>query len=206
MTSLFPYLENAVLSDGFATFEEQAKAAEFWETPPWAADAILRAELLTPYVWDPCCGAGIVSEAASRAGYSVLSTDLHTWGYGAADETGRDFLASALPPRFEAGAFAVFMNPPFSLAVEFVKHARALGARKIVCFQRFAWWESDERQSFWDSMRPQRIYVCADRATCWLGSIPPEERKGGSPAANAWFIWESGQPPGPITGHVRKRA
>lgn len=206
MDTLFPYLADAALTDGFATLEEQAKAAEFWETPPWAADAILRSELLTQNVWDPCCGAGIVSEAAVRAGYTVLSTDLHCWGYGAADRTGDDFLQSPLPARFEPGAFTVFMNPPFSLAVEFVRHALRLGARKIVCFQRFSWWESDERQSFWHECRPHRIYACADRATCWLGTVPAEERKGGTPATNAWFVWEHGQPAGPLTGHVRKKS
>ena len=34
--------------------------------------------------------------------------------------------------------YTIFMNPPFSKAVEFVEKAIALGARKIVCFQRFA--------------------------------------------------------------------
>ena len=206
MTSLFPYLADAKLSAGFATFEEQAKDAEFWETPPWAADAILRAELLTPHVWDPCCGAGIVSDAAQRAGYMTVSNDLHDWGYEFAEATDRDFLLTTEPPTcFERGAFTVFMNPPFSLAVEFVKHALELGARKTVCFQRFAWWESDERQSFWSAMRPQRICVCADRATCWLGSIPPEDRTSGTTVAHAWFVWEYGQPAGPLTGHVSKR-
>ena len=209
MTSLFPYLEDAALSNGFATFEEQAKAAEFWETPPWAADAILRAELLTSNVWDPCCGAGIISEAAKRAGYAVVSGDLHDWGYAGidTDQMGWSFLDFSMAPSgLHPGAFTVFMNPPFSMAVEFVNLALRLGARKVVCFQRFAWYESDERQPFWEATRPQRIYACADRATCWLGSVPAEERKGGTPATNAWFVWEHGQPAGPLTGHVRKKS
>lgn len=205
MTSLFPYLEDAVLSDGFATLDEQAAAAEFWETPPWAADAILRAELLTRQVWDPCCGAGIISEAALRAGYEVLSTDLYDWGYADLDRewVGRSFL-DMRPSRFSDRPFTAFFNPPFSMAVDFVRHAYRLGARKIVCYQRFAWWESNDRRPFWPELRPQRVYVCGDRATSWLGTIPPEERTGSNPKAHAWFVWEHGQPAGPLLWHVWK--
>lgn len=208
MDSLFPYLENAILSSEFASLEDQAKAAEFWETPPWAAEAILRAELLTNAVWDPCAGAGIVSESARRAGYGVYSTDLYDWGYAGLDQsmTGMSFMHFLDPPAaLQRGQFTVFCNPPFSLAVQFVRHALQLGARKIVCFERFAWWESNDRRDFWAAHPPQRVYVCGDRANCWLGSIPPEERTGGSPTAHAWFVWEAGQPAGPLTGHVWKR-
>lgn len=208
VTSLFPHLAGAKLAPEYASFEAQAKEAEFWETPPWAADAILRAELLTPRVWDPCCGKGVISDAALRAGYKVLSTDLHDWGYDRLHDSraNANFLDCLLPQGgLDQCEFTIFMNPPFSKAVEFVEQAQALGARKIVCFQRFAWFESDTRYAFWRGNPPQRIYVCADRATCWLGSVPPEDRTSGTTTAHAWFVWERGQPAGPLTWHVRKR-
>ena len=157
--------------------------AEMHETPDWAADSILDVEILTPVVIDPCCGRGVLSLAAQRRGYQVDAFDLHDWGFG---RTGIDFLGWSEPP---AGDFTIFMNPPFSLAVDFVRHAQALGARKIVCFQRFA-----------------RVHACRSRATCWRLDIPPAERKGRSAStAHSWFVWERGHPPAAVLGHIDKR-
>jgi hypothetical protein len=175
--------------------------AEMHETPEWAAESILDVEILTPLVIDPCCGCGVLSLAAQRRGYQVTAFDLHDWKFG---RTGIDFLGWSEPP---PGDFTIFMNPPFSLAVDFVRHAQALGARKIVCFQRFAWWESDTRTPFWNELRPARIFACRSRATCWRLDIPPAERKGRSAStAHSWFVWEKGHPPAAVLGHVDKKA
>ncbi|HEY1503202.1 MAG TPA: hypothetical protein VGF92_02820 [Stellaceae bacterium] len=178
----------------------EAVEAEAFETPQWAAEAILDVELLTPRVLDPCCGHGTLAKVALGRGYFCDAFDLHDWGYG---ETGVNFL---LPPTRvdRPREITVFMNPPFSLAVEFVKRALHLDVRKIVCFQRFAWWESRERDPFWRSHPPNRIHICASRANCWRFDIPPEKRKSGTPTAHAWFVWERGHPPGPVLGRILK--
>lgn len=174
--------------------------AEMFETPEWAAEAILDTEILTPLVIDPCCGRGVLSIAAQRRGYQVDAFDLHDWGFG---RTGYDFLDWNEPPN---GDFTVLMNPPFSQAAAFVRHAHDLGARKVVCFQRFAWWESGDRAEFWETQRPARLYVCRSRATCWRLDIPPEDRKGrGASTAHAWFVWERGHPTAATLGHVDRR-
>lgn len=185
----------------YAGKTELARAAEMYETPDWAAESILDSELLTPFVVDPCCGRGVLAEAARRRGYGVHALDLHNWGYPLGDH-GIDFLTWRAPQ----GEFSVFMNPPFSKAVEFVRHSLDLGARKIVCFQRFAWWESGDRRQFWASCPPARIHICRTRADCWRIDIPPAERKGrSSPTAHAWFVWERGHPPAATLGHIDRR-
>jgi hypothetical protein len=182
---------------------ERAIAAECFETPHWAIDAILAVEILTHSVVDPCCGDGRMAEAAKGKGYLVTAYDLHDWGYelgncGAA----YNFLARTVPFDHD---LTVFMNPPFSTACEFVDKAFELGARKVVAFQRWAWRESQGRRAWWERNPPSRIYLCGDRATCWLKSVPQEKRKGrGSPTAHGWFVWERGHPPGPLTGTVWK--
>ncbi len=182
-----------------------AKQAEFWRTPEWPIEAILRVELLTARVFDPCCGDGAMTDIARRHGYEVIASDLYDWGIG---EAGVDFLTT--PEGGRTHGHTIFMNPPFSKACDFVERGMALGARKIVCFQRWAWWESAGRRAWWEAHRPQRIYVCSDRATCWLGTIPEEEkidekgRRRGTSNAHGWFIWESGQPTGPLIGHISK--
>jgi hypothetical protein len=206
--SLFPHR--------FAGRAEDAKALEAFETPEWCAEAILRRELLTPLVLDPCCGHGTLSIVASRKGYRVHATDLANWSYGT---PGIDFLTTPIAelirdhPQWrtqgkpDAADVSMLMNPPFSLAVDFVGHAWFAGIRKIVCFQRFAWWESLERTKFWRLAPPNRVYVCRERASSWRFDIPPEERTGsGTPTAHAWFVWERGHPPGTLLGHVDRSA
>jgi hypothetical protein len=178
-----------------------AREAECVEIDPWAAEAILDAEILTPMVIDPCCGPGIMAMAAERRRYVVRATDLHDWGFG---QPGVNFLSPDYPIPMEG--HTAFMNPPFSVACEFVDQARRLGARKIVCFQRWAWRECGDRRAWWDANPPQRVYVCGDRAHCWRVTIPKAERKGRtSSTAHAFYVWEQGQPAGPIVGSIWKK-
>lgn len=177
---------------------------EHYITPKWAVDEILKVEDVGTNVFDPCCGTGVLAEAAMRRDRlkPVYCMDIHDWGYQYQCET-RDFLTMDSLPL--SGEFTVLMNPPFSKACEFVSHSLALGARKIICFQRFAWWESRGRRDFWRAHPPSRVYICGDRATCWRHDLPVNERGkrcdpktgkelGGSSTAHAWFVWD-GEPP-----------
>ena len=187
-----------------AELQIKATAAECYETPVWAAEGILELEDIGPRVVDPCCGPGVLTRAAQARGLTVTATDLYDWGFGL---VGVDFLAMAYAPVYQAGGdFTVFMNPPFSKACEFVEHAFALGARKVVCFQRFAWYESVVRREFWDDMPLSRIWLCGNRASCWRVDISEEERKksGGSTTAHAWFIFEPGHVGNPIVKRFYK--
>lgn len=193
--SLFPW--------PFEGRTEDAIAAEAFETPAWAAEAILDAELLSAVVLDPCCGHGTLTKAALKRGYACYAQDLYDWGYG---KPGIDFLSCDIGRSLctDPHEVTIFMNPPFSLAVDFAIHALTTPVRKVVCFQRFAWWESVERSAFWSEFPPNRVYVCASRANCWRFDIPPERREGGTPTAHAWFVWERGHPPGPVLGRLLK--
>ncbi|MCW9036231.1 MAG: hypothetical protein OQJ97_18595 [Rhodospirillales bacterium] len=178
-----------------------AKKAEFWETPAWAPWAILRRELLTKVVRDPCCGSGVISIAALRAGYDVESSDLYDWGY-TSSQIGLNFLTLAKPST--GYDFTDFYNPPFSLATEFIQKSFDDGARKVLCFQRLEWWESLTRRPFFESTPPNRVYICGNRADCWIGTIPLDERGNGQKRAHAWFVWERGNPQGTQVGHIWK--
>lgn len=182
-------------------FKKLCGDLEHWVTPWWAALKILDHEILTHSVLDPCTGTGVLADAAIRKGYEVWARDIQDWGYRPYPEllggeeriSIGDFLTSELP---DIGDFSVFMNPPFSKACEFVQKSIDLGARKILCFQRMAFWESRGRREFWDKNPPSRVYICGDRATCWNHSIPEDQRTGGTTTPPAWFVWERGQPPG----------
>ncbi len=176
-----------------------AKQAEAFETPTWAVEAILDREILTGAIVDPCAGQGALADAAEARFYTVYAYDKYYPGYQIEQW---DFLTSS--DASLVADRAVLMNPPFSLAVEFVERCIEFNARKIVCFQRFAWWESRGRRDFWDKHPPNRVYVCGNRATCWRFDIPEEDRKSGTTTAHAWFVWERGHPKGTVMGHIYK--
>lgn len=204
-----PVIAKRVFKFGTEYFTELCKKYENFETPEWAADEILRHERPTKIVEDTACGAGVLVLAAKKAGCkNVIASDLIKWplrkgsafkGYPVNQE---DFLERN--KLFKKGT-TLFINPPFSKAVEFVQQGLYLGAEKIICFQRFAWYESQERKDFWDEMSPQRIYVCGDRAACWRYDLPINERGhrydpetgkelGSPPTAHAFYVWDTKLP------------
>lgn len=183
---------------------ELAKTFEHYETPKWAVKSILDKELLTRCVLEPCVGNGvIVNEINKYYGLNTLditTNDIYDWGFNPYLKT--NFLEMNRP---FGGDFTVIMNPPFSLATQFVeKCLDEWNVRKVICFQRFAWRESATRRDFWDKYPPNRIYICGNRATCWRADIPKEERKSGSTTAHAWYVWERGQPKGTLMGEIWK--
>jgi len=185
----------------FSHLKELAQEAEHYETDPWAARAILRHETMIGQVVDPCCGRGILAASARAAGYNVVYFDKYADVWGAGQKI--DFLVDPRVPGLVAGN-TVFMNPPFSLACEFVERAIDCGAEKIVSFQRFAWWEAGKRREFWDRHPPVRVYVCGDRAACWRADIAPADRKGNPPTAHAWFVWEKDHSGETVLGRLYK--
>lgn len=56
---------------------------EHFETPAWAAKAILKREAVVGVVLDPCCGTGVLAETAHRQGHITYAIDIHKWGYAA---------------------------------------------------------------------------------------------------------------------------
>lgn len=194
-------------------FSQLCKDLEHWETDEWASRKILRHELMTRSVIDPCAGTGILCKAAAAAGYfQPFAIDIKDWGFPL--DLTEDFLTLE-HDIFNGPDFSIFMNPPFSLAEKFVEKSFAVGARKIICFQKFSWWEGSydkgkKRGQWWDKYPPNRIYICGDRATCWRHDIPKDQRAdsggGGTPTAHAWFVWEVGNPSGTLISHIYKDA
>src|ERR1700688_4038496 len=49
---------------------------DFYATPDWVTEALLRHVQLRGRVWEPCCGTGPITTVLQRHGYSVTSTDI----------------------------------------------------------------------------------------------------------------------------------
>jgi len=187
------------------------KRVEAYETPQWAIEAVLDVEVTTRKILDPCAGLGAIANVCWRAGFDVTAFDVEDWGRhlpGLMTVVGPVSQQDFLEYHGDLFGVTVVMNPPFSLAEKFVDHARALGARKIICFQRQAWRESASRRAFWEQNSPARVWVCGSRATCWRFDLIGTEAaaKSGATTSMAWYVWERGHKGAEVTSAIYPRA
>ena len=158
-------------------------ADDFYVEPAWAVDALLNAiGIVLGWVWDPACGTGTIPRACNRRGIRAVGSDIASRGYG---RTGVDFLTTT-----KLRAETIICNPPFSLAEEFVRHARKLGARRVVIMQRLAFLEGRARHDrlFRDDP-PTNVWVHCGRVSMPPGDVDVKP-KGGA-VAFAWFDWDA---------------
>jgi hypothetical protein len=206
----------------FADRTALAIDAECFETPDEPIDLIVEREILTSLIIDPCCGRGQMVRNRALRNHHVIATDKHDWGFSRestyADPPPLNFLSDAWNAHVDGhgwslGNATMMINPPFSLACDFIRKGFALGVRKILCYQRFAWYEGNKRRDFWREFPPNRIYVTEGRWDCWRIDIPPAMRgvpksKGGAgtsrPYPHAWYVWERGQPSGTLLGRLER--
>jgi len=83
------------------------KDRDFYATPDWVTEALLRNVRFRGRVWEPCCGAGAIATVMQRRGYEVTSTDIADNGFGT---PGVDFLSCQTVPD---GCRAIVTNPPY---------------------------------------------------------------------------------------------
>jgi hypothetical protein len=163
------------------------RADDLYETPPEATLALLRAEKLPRFIWEPACGRGAIVNILRAAGHDVVATDLVNYsapitppGY-----FGIDFLMERKAPE---GTEAIITNPPFKLADEFVARALELCPR-VIMLLRLAFLESERRCGILEDRGLARVHVFRDR-------LPRMHRDGwdgpraSSTTAYAWFVWD----------------
>jgi hypothetical protein len=69
---------------------------DFYATPSWVTEALLRHFRFRGPVWEPCCGTGAMPAVLAAHRYEVISTDITDHGFGT---PGVDFLAChSVPP------------------------------------------------------------------------------------------------------------
>jgi hypothetical protein len=125
-----PEGSRAIHISGFAR-----ERRDFYATPPWVTQALLRHVRFRGPIWEPCCGDGAMTRVLEGHGYDVVSTDLVERGFGTA---GVDFLACHDVP---GGCRSIVTNPPYgetgspagqsrspSAMLGFLRHAMTLAA------------------------------------------------------------------------------
>lgn len=168
------------------------RGLDFYQTPPEATQALVRAERLPHSIWEPHCGHGAIAEVLLDAGHAVVATDIENRGY--AFQTGTsDFLRYRRAP---AGVQGVVMNPPFSAAAIHVQHALGL-VPYVAALLRLTFLEAGNtitepgraRLDVLDGGSLARVLVFIER-------LPMMHREGWegpratSTTAFAWFIFD----------------
>ncbi len=80
---------------------------DFYATPDWVTEALLRHFKPRGGVWEPCCGTGAISEVVAGHGHEVVSTDIADYGYG---KPGVDIFSRSTMPK---GCLCLITNPPY---------------------------------------------------------------------------------------------
>lgn len=178
---------------GLSTQSAKAPLADrgndLYETPEVATEALLRAEKLPQYIWEPACGPGAIARVLRRHGHKVLASDLVDYASPDQDERWDFLMERSLPANVEA----IVTNPPFKNAEEFVAHALSL-CPKVIILARLAFMESERRRPILDSGHLARVHVFRNRLPMMhrAGRGIAEARKDGnsSAIAYAWFVWD----------------
>ena len=128
-------------------YERQSQ--DFYPTPGWVTEALLKNVKLRGPVWEPCCGDGAMARVLERAGHKVVATDLVDRGFG---RGGVDFFECS---SFPAGCRTMVTNPPYGDGGQlgrptagshglqtFIRHALDLTERangQLALLVRFQW-------------------------------------------------------------------
>lgn len=157
-------------------------ARDYYRTPAGVLDVVLDHIPRDLLVLDPCAGDGALLRPLRASGRQAWGMDIAPQSVGIFRG---DFLGGALPPGCAPGC--VVMNPPFSLAAEFVR--RALGLRvPVFALLRLTWLEPCASRAGLLRAHTPDVYVLpfrprfradtrgSDTATCAWYAFPGEGR------------------------------
>lgn len=166
----------------------EAEKNDYYATEPRAVELLLECEEFSPYVWEPACGEGHISEVLKINGYKVRSTDLIDRGYG---QGGVDFFKVAKEDLRDIPSADIITNPPYKCAKEFVEHALDISpfGTKIAMFLKLTFLESRKRLELFKKYPPKTVYISSGRLQCGKNG---QFNTSKDAVAYAWFIWEKG--------------
>lgn len=176
-------LSHSLLSNG-GNHVDDREENDFYATEPAAADLLFNSEILNSLIWEPACGNGHLAKRFEELGFSVIKTDIVEREYPCRKV---DFLKT------ERNYFCdIVTNPPYKLAVEFIKKGCELlrPKSKLCLFLKLTFLESVARDDLFKRYPVSRIHVCRKRIKCAKNG--DFSKVSSSPTCYAWFVWEKG--------------
>jgi hypothetical protein len=150
---------------------------DFYATPTYATEILLKKEKFIGDIWECACGDGAISKVLINNGYDVYSSDLIDRGYG---ETGIDFLQSTKQ------VDNIVTNPPFNLATEFNLKALQAVTNKVVFLCKLSHLEGIKRSKvIFNQKKLKNIYVFSKRL-----NFTKDGTKANGLMSFGWFIYD----------------
>lgn len=159
---------------------------DFYPTPPYATQELLKREVFCGSIYEPACGDGAISEVLKDIypKQKIYSTDLYDRGYG--DKTGIDFIAYDYNiKRFDN----IITNPPYSLAQDFVEKSLQITNNKVAMLLKIQFLEGVKRYNMFKSTPLKSIYVFSKRLNMTRNG---DRMKNSTMLCFAWFVWDKG--------------
>ena len=180
----------------------EREARDFYATPSWVTEALLRNVQFRGPVWEPCCGDGAMSAVFAARGYDVVSTDITDRGFG---RPGVDFLTCWAVPD---GCRSIVTNPPYgdsgshigqsrssAAMMGFLRHALTLTATvqgQLALLVRLQW-IAGQRVAQVISAAPFAAVIVLTRRIRWFDM---GERTNHAQHHHAWVVFDHAHPPG----------
>ena len=180
----------------------QREGRDFYATPSWVTEALLRHVQFRGPVWEPCCGDGAMSSVMAGHGYDVVSTDLVDRGFGT---PGLDFLACDTVP---GGCRSIVTNPPYgdtgshlgqsrspAAMMRFLRHSLAMTASvqgQLALLVRLQW-IAGQRVAQVMSAAPFSAVIVLTHRIQWFDM---GERTNAAQHHHAWVVFDHAHPAG----------
>lgn len=177
-----------------SAFEREGR--DFYATPVWGTEALLRHVRLRGPIWEPCCETGAMSTVLGGHGYEVVSTDIADHGFGT---PGIDFLACRAVP---GGCRCIVTNPPYgdtgshcgqekspTAMLGFLRHALALTASmrgQLALLVRLQWLAGRRAAAIMSAAPFAAVIVLTDRIQ-WFDM---GERTNRAQHHHAWVVFD----------------
>lgn len=171
---------------------------DFYETPKWATkkavEAMLIDGIINKYdvVYEPCCGAGAISDVLEIYGFeNLMKSDIQVADYIKGDK-GIDVYDIE-----DDICEIVFTNPPYdrmtkdNMLAEFMR----ISSKKVILLLNIFFLSSKERKEILEQSHLRHVYIHSDRVTMYPYGI--EKSKNGGTKMYAWYVWDkeySGKP------------
>lgn len=160
-------------------FRDKADRSDDWQTPPYALAPLLPHLRKDWLIWEPCAGKGNIVKELRDKGFQVYGSDI---------KNKRDFLKAPRGKLADEYGFvlrachAIVTNPPYSLKLEFLERAYAIGKPFAFLMPLFTF-EGPKRQGLFREHGIEVIMM--DRR---IEFEPPPNANPVNFAA-AWFTW-----------------
>lgn len=153
---------------------------DFYPTPSYCVDELLKRETFEGNIWECACGEGDMSNVFLKNGFEVYSSDLIDRGCG---YDTLDFLNSDL--KYDN----IITNPPYKIALDFILKAKQSSNKKIAMFLKTVWLESKDRyKMFQDAEFPLKtVYQFSKRVSLYKNGV---KMKNSGMIAYAWYVWD----------------